>query len=766
MRILLSGWERMVMLMNGWRSRGGPPPVPLRVGVSRLTGPVRGCVAYCSKNSSYKPTKSNILFKWLIFSCLTMLAIVSAAGENPQDREPKFYVFSMDTIEVTAESDTDDNLTPTRATSATKTDRELLDTPQAVTVLTEELIQDQQILRLGDLLKNDASISNMGHFGSHEDFSARGFTLEDNGNYLRNGRLFWAMDTPSMEILERTEIIKGPAAALYGQGSPGATINYITKTPTPDPYYAGTVSTGSYHLLYSHLDLSGPISDSEWGYRTNLAWQQNDSFREHYWEKRGVAALSLERVINEDTTFVWSGDFKYFDAPQDTGLVAIGDGVANIPISTSLNPDWTRNQVDSFNTNADLYTQLSDRWRMAAGLSYQNYYRERIISYVVNLQDNGDFQYQFQHRQGTWQVLSGQLDLISDWELGFTDHEVLIGTTYGYIQHNFIESDLVLLDETFNIYDPIDVPPMSLALTNSYQEHDNRYATYIQDIINLSPQWDILLGARYDYYHTSPSNVNDFSANEISSRASLLFYPVESVTTYASFSESFEPNAPVNDPNAENNGQELEPTLSDQYETGLKVGWLQDRLIYSLIGFYIIRHNQPVSEDIPVTDPDQPNVRIIQVGEQHHKGMETSLTGIITPRWQMLGSFMWLDAKIIEDENPDMVGNTPPNAPEFSTSVWSNYQFQHPKLQDFSLQGGVYYQSEREGDDLNTFTLDPFVRVDTGITYSRPVTNDSVLTLRFTVNNILDQEIFYAHRRTNVTIDNPRVWRLSAELAF
>jgi iron complex outermembrane recepter protein len=678
---------------------------------------------------------------YLVFF-ITFISLSTFAADED---EP---VFTFDTVQVTAEAvDPDHQL--------------LLDTPQSISVIDEEIIEDQQANTLDEILKNDASISNKGNFGASSSFSARGFTLNNSGNYLRNGLLYFYFDAPAVESLEQVEILKGPASFLYGSGSPGGMINFITKKPSNEDFINGGVQAGSwdYYRAYADLNMS---TDHNIDYRINVAEENANSFRDVYFKKRQLFDFNADLPLFSNTDTLFTFTYQHTDQPQDTGLVAIGDSVADLPRSSYLNQDWTKTELDTLVASLDSYTDLENDWTLHSALYYQYIERDRIQSNLLLAEDSeGDFRYSMLKRLDTWNYYTTLLELMSTKNILF-EQKLLFGMTYDIMNHDILEAT-PQTSSTYSIYDP---PLLAEPDFDSFEDPINittdNVGIYAQDVIQLHRQWELILGARFDNYQSDSSDLTNSSANHTTPHAALIFKPLYYWSLYTSYSEGFEFNEPVSDSNAINFGEALDPTLSEQIEVGSKLELFNTRLLLTTALFDILRYNQPITEDL--NNGDSNDVIVVQRGEQQHQGLEFGAQGIITEEWTMLTSLMWLDARFSENNTPDIAGNRPAGVPSLSVATFSEYKFDNEPLNNFAVNAGLFYEGERYGDDQNTFTLDPYARLDLGGAYYYPLREDKEFIIRLTIENITDEEYFYSYRRTNVTVGQPRSFWLTFEI--
>lgn len=679
--------------------------------------------------------------------CISLLVILLSSGVvfAQDDITP---IFTLETIEVSA---TAIDMTGT----GNRVGLEPLDSPDSSTVIDDEIIDEQQANRLDDILKNDASISNKGNFGAQSSFTSRGFTLSDSGNYLRNGLQYFYFDAPPVESIDRVEILKGPASFLYGSGSPGGMINFITKMPQQEDFNHAGAQTGSWDYYRAYADVNHHTESVD--ARLNLAIEDTKSFRDHYFHERELFDFSAKGQTLPQTSTLFNFTYQHTNQPQDTGLVAVGDEVVDLPRSTYLNQDWTKTELDSIITSLDSYTDLVNDWTLHSALYYQYVDRERILSSLrMRDDDSTDFQYSMQRRLDIWHNYTALFEVLANKEfLGF-DQKLLFGVTDNLTAHKSQETKTILSD-VYSIYDPPTLPEPDLGdFQDPVQITTNNVGVYAQDVIQLHTQWEMIMGARYDTYQAYSSTVEDGHAQHISPHLALLYKPLYNWSQYISYTEGFEFNEAVSDRNAVNFGESLDPTLSEQIELGTKLELFDSKLLLSAAIFDILRTNQPVTEDFEGDEGGE--VIVVQRGEQHHQGLELGAQGHISDAFTLLSTLMWMDAELTDGNPAEIEGNQPAAVAKIAATLWGEYRFQEGALNDFAINSGAFYEGERYGDDENTFVLDPYTRIDAGVAYYYPIKKNE-LAIRLTVENITDVDYFYAYRRTNVTVGSPRsVW--------
>jgi iron complex outermembrane receptor protein len=309
---------------------------------------------------------------------------------------------------------------------------------------------------------------------------------------------------------------------------------------------------------------------------------------------------------------------------------------------------------------------------------------------------------------------SWQTDLISTFNTGSVSHQLLLGlelsrnnTVYGTVRGDFPSQD---------IFDPVYGLRPTNIIEPSYQENTriNTTGIYLQDQITLLPNLRLLIGGRYDFVDRSSIaeslgdlSTSEFSDSAFSPRVGLVYQPIEPISLYASYSQSFNPNNATTA-----NDEPLEPSRGTQYEIGAKFELFDGRLFATLAAYEITKTN------IPTVDPDNTDFSIA-AGEATSRGIEFDISGEILPSWNIIASAFLNDAFISEDNDPTLDGNQLTNAPETGASLWTTYEIQSGDLEELGFGAGIFYVGDRFANQSDLFRLPSYVRTDAAIYYRR-----------------------------------------------
>ncbi|MCQ8130488.1 TonB-dependent receptor [Methylomonas sp. WSC-6] len=662
------------------------------------------------------------------------------------------------------------------ATTATKTNTPIMETPISVQVVSKAVMHDQQAIQLGDAIKNVSGVFQGFTFGGFgEEFMIRGFNT-NYANYLDGFR--WPVSRMPLANAERIEVVKGAAANLYGRITPGGMINVVTKRPQATPYYSLEQRFGSYDLYQTLADATGAINeDASLMYRINFEYLDKNSFRDFAYTDRVFIAPSFTWKISDrtqlDLDFIYSNE----NTLEDHGVVASGTTrrPIDIPISRYLGePAIDKSNTEIYSGAITLNHEFSDDWKMNARFNYQS--RDAVdlqhaAPGVIN-EATGELRRVFCCGDSYSDSFGGTVNINGKFVTGDLSHNVLMGWDYygadgtlsGWFLGPAVFGGPV---NTINIYQPqYSLSGVNLSTTskNSFQDQNISWnGVYFQDQITLFDKLHILGGGRYDWANqgngSSSISVADASAKfsdienqKFSPRVGILYRPWDWLSVYGNFVESL---GAANTGIGVGGGM-LQPETAEQFEAGFKTEFFDKRLISSVSYFHLSKQNMRVP--IAGTPFSQ------TVGEARSQGIEIDISGQVTDGLNLIASYAYTDAVILKGNN---AGNRLWNVPRNAGSFWAKYDLQQEPLRGLSVGAGVYFQDQREGDQANSFELPGFGRVDALVKYQLPFAKART-TLQFNVENLLDRQYYAATSNSNtfITPGVPRTFIGSVKMEF
>ncbi|PTQ64963.1 iron complex outermembrane receptor protein [Sphingomonas sp. PP-CE-3G-477] len=593
---------------------------------------------------------------------------------------------------------------PEQAAGATRTQTRIEDIPQAIQVIPREVIDEQQITRLGDAVANVSNVQQGGTQGNRSElFMVRGFEVN---SYAIDGILL----SPAQNFTEtvrdlanvaQVEVLKGPASVLYGRGEPGGTINIVTRRPSQDFGLEAAVQANDFGLRRGQLSVTGPLADTL-AARVSMAGQETGSFRDDQADgARVFFAPTLAWRPGTKTRADIDYDYTYQTSPGDRGLVVVGNTVAG-PVGRSFGEPWSKNYGRSHTIRGRIEHDVADWLTLRQIVSRQSGDSGRTVADFTGLSTDGLFVL----RRGVKQVqqvsaTTSQSEALVRFRTGPLEHLMLAGFEYVDAHRDTSEARATLA--RISIANPVQgaqpgafVPARTIAVDARYR------AGYVQDQIGIGDTIDILAGVRWDDVDqtTVDNGVRTVeNGRRASPRLGLVWHPHPVLAIYGNWSTSFRPRSA-----SIFGGGSAPPETGRQYEAGIKLTPADSRLIATAAVFDITKNN------VSSADPDNSGF-VVVTGQQRVRGAEIDLSGEILPGWRMIASAGYLDATVTRD-SVIAVGNRLRGVPEFSASLWTTYRVANGPLAGMMLGAGATRVGEREGDLANTYRIPGYTRVD------------------------------------------------------
>ncbi len=652
---------------------------------------------------------------------------------------------------------------------ATKTATPVIEVPQAVRVVTRQLVDDLGALRLDDVLDYVAGVSRQNNFGgTWDNVAMRGFAgHEDSGmSLLRNGMASnRGFNAPrDMANVERIEFLKGTMGALYGSSEPGGTVNVVTKQPRFTAGHSVEAYYGSYDYKRLALDSTGPLDGdgadrpAALAYRLNVSVEDKDSFRDHVNSRRELVAPALAWKLGADTLLRYDGEWLRQRAPLDRGVVAVDGHLGRVPTSRFYGePGDGDITIDNHTHQLFLEHALASDWQLRAGLQYKRGTLDGLASEGHHsgdarcpdlVEQEGELCRRLRQRDFASRETSAQFDLSGRLFTAGLKHELLLGVEaarYRIDQRLMQQNGPGRYDYRIDVYDPVygaARPALTVAAIDRTLS-DRTVAVYAQDQLSLAPEWKLLAGLRHDRYRGDIDDRNhgltrqDLSAT--SPRAGLTWLPRPDLSLYASLGRSFRPQT-----NTTATGETLEPEVGTAREMGLKWQGQDGRLGGGVALFDISKRN--------MSTYDSGGTYLEPVaGTVRNKGLEAELAGWVTSGWRVALSYTYLDAD--------------PSITQFARHSGSAFVVHEMSLSDGSplgLGGGLTHVGRRSGD-----TGQPGLPAYTVAKLTGYWSASKQLRISLDVDNLFDKTYYTsAYNRFWVTPGAPRQITLGLQSKF
>lgn len=651
-----------------------------------------------------------------------------------------------------------------RVTSATKTDTALRDVPQSITVVTDDLIDDQGMRSMVDAVRYVPGVS-MGQGEGHRDApTLRGNSttadffidgIRDDVQYFRD-----------LYNAERIEVLKGPNAMIFGRGGGGGVINRVTKQADGGTYREFELQAGTDDLKRLSADVGQNVNDA-FAFRLNGMYEDTDSYRDYLGIERYGINPTARLTLSEATLLNFSYEYFSDDRVVDRGVPSLNGRPLDIDESTFFgNPDQSYSEVAVHLGSATLQHDFSDNIRLRNHTLfgdydkfYQNIYPASTVLPASGVLP-GDRVTLDAYDSGTQREnLFNQTDLTWRLATGSVEHTLLAGVEFGRQDTDNRRSNsaanaagFVTLANTVTFTSP----GVLFTVPNQNNHTDVSVAAiYVQDQIALSEQFQVVAGVRFDQFDVDFENrLNGarFQRDDglVSPRAGLVYKPIEPLSIYASYSVSYLPSSGDQFASLDATSAALEPEEFENIEVGMK--WDPNpALAFTAAVYQLDRTNTRA--------PGPTAGTVLMTGEQRSEGVELGVSGAVTSNWQVVAGYAYQNAEITRTTSAAPRGRTVPLVPEQQISLWNTYRFSPM----WRVGLGVTYQADAYASISNAVEMPSFTRVDAAVYFTL---NDHI-EARLNVENLFDETYFgTAHNDNNITPGSPTAARMALTARF
>jgi catecholate siderophore receptor len=553
----------------------------------------------------------------------------------------------------------------------------LRDIPQSIDVVPHSVIAEQNATTLRDTLRNVAGISlAAGEGGSQGDnLTMRGFTAR-NDLFIDGMRDFGSYYRDPFNV-EEIEVLQGPSSMSFGRDSTGGVVNQATKAPGLSRFISGGFDFGADLTRRVALDVNAPVPQlgKNTAFRLNLMGNAgNVAGRDVAENRRAGVAPSLEFGLGTPTRLTLSYFHQNENDIPDYGIPWLFDGPAPVNRHNYYgfrDGNFLRAYDDIGTIKAE--HDFSRRLSLRNQLRYANYVRDARITEAQIVTPNTVNRNQIAVNS-VESYFDDQLDLTANFETGFLRHSVAAGMEAGREisdpvrpkYSNVLTTSLLNPNEN-DVFTGIATPSSDVHATS------NSAAVYFVDTVKFARKWDLTGGIRWDRFNThytqqvAPASAFNRLDEQPTWRAGLVYHPNPAGSVYVSASTSFNPSAESLSLSASN--ANLPPEKNHSLEAGTKWDLLGGRL--SLRGALFRTGKTNAREP----DPAHPLLNVL-AGNQRASGVEATVSGRITSRWEVLSGYAHLDASVVSSRYyPAAAGAPLANVPANTLSFWSSYRF-------------------------------------------------------------------------------------------
>ena len=694
------------------------------------------------------------------------LSPAAHAADPPPPRKPA----ELDKVEVVGKAD---DYVATESSTATKTPTPLRDTPQSITVVTQQLIRDQAMSNMADVVRYVPGVTMAQGEGNRDTPVLRGNSstsdmyvdgMRDDVQYLRD-----------LYNIDRVEALKGPNAMIFGRGGSGGVINRVSKQPNWKTVREVSAQFGSWDKRRIAADVGQAINDAS-AFRITGVFEDSDSYRDEYNVRRWGVNPTYSVSISDNTAvtvgYEHFEDDRVADRGQPSEPTAFNGRRTKIDADPSVFfGDPNRSDVTAY---VDALTALVEH-DFAGGASLRN--RTRIANYdkfyqnifpgavtvartQVNLSAYNNATQRtnvFNQTDVVWNASTGGVKhtLLAGAELGHQDNANLRHTGYFGVPGSTATSVLVPLDNPRYI-GPIDWRQSATDARN--HSVANVGALYVQDQLEFSPQWQAIVGVRFDHFSVdftnerldpSDPNANLSSTDNLwSPRAGVIYKPTEPVSIYASYSIAYQPRAGEQLASLSPTNKAFDPEKFTNYEIGAK--WdINPTLAFTAAVYQLERTN------VVVPSATDPTISVLVDG-QRAKGVEVGLAGSLATWWHVMGGYAWQDGEVLAGADK---GKRLAQLPQNTFSLWNRFDV----AERWGVGFGAQYRDEMFAQLTNAVTVKSFTRYDAAVFFDA---SDS-LSLQLNIENLFDKDyVSAANSDNNILPGSPRAAYVSLRYEF
>ncbi len=652
------------------------------------------------------------------------------------------------------------------SSTATKTDTPIMETPFSVKAIPQQVLEDQQVIRVDKAVENVSGVIRSGaNVMQRDTFTIRGFDTGDSNMYRNGVRFPQPLNgfSAQREVanLERVEVLKGPASLLYGRAEPGGVINYVTKQPLATPYYSLQQQFGSFDYYRTTADATGAINDDKsLLYRLNMAYENADSFRNYSGNEQVFVAPVLKWELSPRTRITFEMEYQDWDRKPFAYIPLINNRIPSLSTNTNLagpNLSFNKGQrvLGGFNWSHD----FNENWTLSHSFQVNNINYNAANVLFNNVSENGDTARKVGYPNVNTDTYTTSVNLIGKFNTGVLKHTSLFG--FDYYKMNYRFSTEVHKQNNFNIFSP-DYSSNSIfsqfPKVASFKDNQDVswYGLYYQDQVELPNNVYLTGGVRFDESQdTALDSGTSSTKGKVSPRGGLLWRPMKELSFYGSYTENF---GAFN--GFDGNGHSLAPQTAQQWEVGTKTELLDGKFSATLAYYDLKKQNIAVSQDF---------ITYSTIGAAESRGIELDVQGEIFPGWKVIGGYSYMPfAKVTQDDNGYIggTGNRLPLAPTHSGSIWNTYEFKTGDIRGLKFGAGIVAAGQRQGNPYNDYQLPGYATVNILASYSKNIGKTKVTT-QLNLDNLLDKTYYTSNGFGNeVSVLAPRTFMGSVRVEY
>ncbi|PUE64637.1 TonB-dependent siderophore receptor [Arcobacter lacus] len=667
--------------------------------------------------------------------------------------------------------------TTERMNTATKLNMSQRDTPQSVSVMTRQQIEDFGYTTLDDAMRNVTGISiDKGYLvGDSGNFSARGFEISNimlDGVPISTGaNSTFNADNDSLDIYDRVEVVRGATGLTTGTGTPSATVNLVRKKPTKETKGNASISYGSYDNFRGTFDVGGALNeDKTIRARTVITAQDSDMFYDNAEQKNYQFYGVVEADITDNLMATIGFHYREVDNTGGYNRLPTNEDGSFLDVSrkTNLSNDfdyWKQTDKTVFsqleyNFNNDWKAKLAGNWKRP----------EQDIMFSAFSRISGELyqntqRYKLDNKQDSYDVsLSGPYSLFG------RNHELMLGADYrkfenknwgGWADYAWTTNGPLVDPYNWNS-SIVSKPNIDMTKWPLHREITQK-GTYLATRLNLADSLNLILGTRLSWYENENLGTNTTykATAEVVPYAGIVYDLDDNHSIYTSWTEIFQPQNSI-----DKSGNLLEPITGTNYEAGIKGEYFDGALNANLSTFLIKQQNR-ATDDLTGPNPCPGTTGGFckrASGEVESKGFETEISGAITDSWQLVAGYTYVETEYTKDVNKSNIGkNFDLTLPKQQFKLSTTYKLPVDSNK-WTVGANIYAQNDIKSNDFDKIKQSGYYTVGVNTKYQYSKNLDVLLN----VYNLFDEEYYQSvgWATGGNVVGSPRTFLLSMNMKF
>jgi len=560
-----------------------------------------------------------------------------------------------------------------------------IDLPQSIQIIGAEVIEQQQAVRMSDVIRNVNGVYvGSARGGAQESFWSRGYDMSAN-NMFKNGFRFNNGSIPEVSSLERIEVLKGSAALLFGNVAPGGILNMVTKKPLFQSGGEISMQLGSYAFYKPSIDVYGAL-DKNIAYRFTGSYENSESFRDIVKKERYYINPSFLFRASEKTEIILQGDYLHDNWTPDFGSGIIGNTIADLPRNIYLGATWSNGQTRQASIAGLIKHEFNNDWKLNINSSFQNFERNSKGTERVQPSSNGDWNRPLGQNKNLEQIIGEQISLQGNFDTGKLKHQLFTGVDF---ENSFAQAyTFTFSTNTYgsgNIFDFDNFNQGGIipdgTNTRIVKTDTNRFGIYAQDLISITDQFKVLAGIRWSWQEAraettdltkNPTVINEAAKRidqAFTPRLGLVYQPTKDLSVFASYANSFTPNTGTTV-----DLKVIKPSIIDQYEVGIKKDFWRGMFTTNITIYQI--ENSNLAQTAEFNSNGLPNIdSSIKVlsGSTKSKGIELDITARPAEGLNIIAGYSYNDMRFTKTSElegsfieGDRLARTPANTANLS----------------------------------------------------------------------------------------------------